>query len=442
MTAPSNKTGPKWRPARIDPREQRVKLLSMANFGRVTTLPGRNGPVIDFSPDIRGRARYLWSFYGRAFESVEEAESIRGRINHAAKNIPLKEAIDQFRSSRSQTDSVWEMCEQFIEAAKSMGSLRTGENYTERTIYHYRQVLKRARPFFDSLTMRNFFQPQPIAEFRAWFHIPKEQGGRGLQSDTEMANAMIALRAMVRWYQTLHPEFDVRWPSTPTKLTIAKRDRKRTRSRDDRRGRLKLKLPDVVRITSLIPEPKQPIFWCMFFTQCRITEARAVLGCDYDNGRIYIERSASSKSPNATITDKTKTDHDGGYLMPEFVQELIAKHCQHTRFDERVPLFRNPDVRAASTMWGEDAIYATWRAATELSGLPWVPPYQSMKHTQVSALRAAGISIDDIVEQCRWASPAMMAHYDDARDERRDAVVVKLGELALNALDTSAKAGK
>ena len=57
-----------------------------------------------------------------------------------------------------------------------------------------------------------------------------------------------------------------------------------------------------------------------------------------------------------------------------------------------------------------------------------------MKHTQVSALRAAGIPIDDIVEQCRWASPAMMEHYDDARDERRDAVVVKLGELARDAL--------
>ena len=85
---------------------------------------------------------------------------------------------------------------------------------------------------------------------------------------------------------------------------------------------------------------------------------------------------------------------------------------------EQQPLFRNPDVRAASHMWGEDAIYATWKTATEAAGLPWVPPYQSMKHTQVSALRAAGIPIDDIVEQCRWATPAMMEHYDDAQSIR------------------------
>jgi hypothetical protein len=57
-----------------------------------------------------------------------------------------------------------------------------------------------------------------------------------------------------------------------------------------------------------------------------------------------------------------------------------------------------------------------------------------MKHTQVSALRAAGIPIDDIVEHCRWATPAMMEHYDDARDERRDAVVLKLGELVRDEL--------
>lgn len=406
----------------------------MPDYGRVVTLPGRAGPAIDFSPHIRGRQRYLWAFYGLKFASIEEAEAVRDRINEAARHISLPEAINQFRSPRSQTDSVWEMCERFLLAAATAGSQRTGEEYTPRTLYHYKRVLTRTRPFLGATTMRDFFQPERLAEFRAWFRQPKSTGGRGLKSDTEMANALIALRAMVRWYQSIHPNFEVRWPSAPTKLTIAKRDRKRTRSRDNRRGRLKLTLPDVVRIISLIPEPKQPIFWCMFLTQCRITEARAVLGCDHEDGRIYIERSAASKSPNSEIIDKTKTDADGGYLMPDFVRDLVARHCSHVRFDEQLPLFRNPDVRATSNMWGEDAIYATWKAATEAAGLPWVPPYQSMKHTQVSALRAAGIPIDDIVEQCRWASPAMMEHYDDARDERRDAVVVKLGELARDAL--------
>ena len=424
---------------RVDPREHRATLLAMPDFGRVVSLPNRSGPVIDFSPKIRGRQRYLWAFYGLSFTSVDEAEAVRARINEAAKHIPLREAIDQFRSPRSQRDTVWEMCERFIEIAATVGSQRTGEEYTPRTLYHYERLLTRAKPFFDSTSMREFFQPTRLAEFRAWFRLPKSEGGRGLKSDTEMANALIALRAMVRWYQSIHPDFEVRWPSTPTKLTIAKRDRKRTRSRESRRGRLKLRLPDVVRIISQIPEAKQPLFWCMFFTQCRITEARAVLGCDYEDGRIYIERSASGPRSTDEINDKSKNDHDGGYLLPPFVQSLIKTHCAHVRFDEKAPLFRNPHPQAVGQMWGEDAVRQMWMRATERSGLPWVPTYQAMKHTQVSALRAAGIPIDDIVEQCRWANPAMMEHYDDARDERRDAVVVKLGELASDALSSSWK---
>ena len=428
-----------WK-TRVDPRERRATLLAMPDFGRVVQRPSRPGPVIDFSPEIRDRQRYLWSFYGKAFETVEEAERIRGRINVAAKHMPLREAINQFRSPRSQKDSVWEMCEEFLAEAPMIGSERTHESYTPRTIKHYRAVLRRARSGFQDMGMREFFQKKNLARFRVWFSEPKEKGGRGLRSETEMANCIIALRAMVRWYQLDHPAFTVAWPSVSTKITIAKRDKKASRNREDRRGGLKLKLGDVVRIISLIPEPKQPIFWILFFTQCRLTEARAVLGCDYHDGRIYIERSAAGPGSNDEIIDKTKNDQDGSYLMPDFVQDLVARHCTHVRFSggEKTPLFRNPHPQATGHIWGEDALRQMWLRATKVSGLPWVPLYRATKHTQVSALREAGISIDDIVEQCRWTSAEMMENYDRAKDERRDAVVVKLGELAQKALGTQA----
>ena len=419
--------------------ETRARLIDMPDYGRVVEFPGRPGPVIDFSPDLKGRRRYLWAFYGKKFTSREEAETVRTGINSAAKNMSLGEAVDQFRSPRSQKDTVWETCERFLDVAPSIGSQRTGKNYTPRTIYHYERVLTRARPYFDEMSMRDFFQPDSLAGFRSWFRLPKEEGGRGLGSETEMANAMIALRAVVRWYQTKNPNFDVRWPSMPGKLTIAKRDRKRQRTRENRRGRLKLRLGEVVRIIALIPEEKQPIYWCLFFTQCRITEARAVLGCDYENGRIYIERSAAGAGPKSKILDETKNDIDGGYLLPEFVQAIINEHCTHARFDEKAPLFRNPHPQATGHMWAEGAITEVWKSATKRAGQPYVPTYVAMKNTQVSALREAGISIDDIVEQCRWASSQMMAHYDDARDERRDAVVIKLGELAADALGSPEK---
>ena len=46
-----------------------------------------------------------------------------------------------------------------------------------------------------------------------------------------------------------------------------------------------------------------------------------------------------------------------------------------------------------------------WRAALDSNELPWVPLYKSMKHTQISALRDAGLPVDDILEQCRWTPP-------------------------------------
>jgi len=70
-------------------------------------------------------------------------------------------------------------------------------------------------------------------------------------------------------------------------------------------------------------------------------------------------------------------------------------------------------------MFSDDAIRDAWAAASESTGVPWVSPYRALEHTQISALRDAGVPIEDIVEQCRWTSADMMGHDDEAKDERR-----------------------
>ena len=69
-------------------------------------------------------------------------------------------------------------------------------------------------------------------------------------------------------------------------------------------------------------------------------------------------------------------------------------------------------------------------------GLPFVPVYRAMKHTQVSALIAAGLPIDSILAQYRWTGPAMLEHYDEGQNERRGAVVARI-----DALVGTARAG-
>jgi hypothetical protein len=246
----------------------------------------------------------------------------------------------------------------------------------------------------------------------------------------------------VIFYQISHPRFSVDWPPNPTKQTIAKKARKERHRRGGKRENT-LTLPQVVQAIAAIPPDRQPIFWALCFTQCRVCEARGVLGHDYisedegeglEKGRLFIERSAAAKSANAEIRNTTKTGVDGSYLLPEFVQELIARHCSHARLDPDLPLFRNPHRLAGGDLYSDDAIRDTWETALSHLGLSWVPVYRAMKHTQVSALRAAGMPVDDIVEQCRWASPDMMSVYDTGRDKRRDGVVQKLNELVGDVL--------
>jgi len=56
----------------LDWASERERLRDVPDLGRVVTLPrgDRQRIVIDFHPDLKGRKRYLWAFYGEGFESL------------------------------------------------------------------------------------------------------------------------------------------------------------------------------------------------------------------------------------------------------------------------------------------------------------------------------------------------------------------------------------
>ena len=58
----------------IAPFRVMVDPAEVPDYGRATRL--RGVIVLDFSPDLRGSKRYLWSLKGTAFESEAEAERI------------------------------------------------------------------------------------------------------------------------------------------------------------------------------------------------------------------------------------------------------------------------------------------------------------------------------------------------------------------------------
>jgi hypothetical protein len=426
----------------LDLDEQRAKLLHMPDFGKVRQRS--NGKhYLDFWPDIKGRGRHLSGFIGKGFEDKAQAELILNRINARSLEVGLEEAVNQFRSMRSKVDLVSSVIESFLRDAPSIGSLRNnGELYSPRTLDQYRDVLRRAQPYFEGMTMRQFCKTLELLKFKGWFaqparpeDAPPEPGkyGRGLETDTEMANCFAALRAVVRYYQLDHEDFSVQWPPIPTKGSIAKKARKERNSRNGKRE-ASLSTEQVASAIYAIDKDRQGIYWVMFLTQCRICEARGILGVDYvfedeldgnrwERGRLWIARSATrgTKDKKAEVRNTTKTGVDGNYLMPEYARTLIARHCLHARLDPSLPLFRNPDC-PPGTIWTHDDLVNTWQDALDQLGLPWVPLYESMKHAQVSALRDGEVSRDDVAEHCRWTSPDMLERYDRQKDKRRDKV--------------------
>lgn len=165
----------------------------------------------------------------------------------------------------------------------------------------------------------------------------------------------------------------------------------------------------------------------MIYCGARPTEARGVLGRDWARPRLSIRRSAADRRSEAAVRDTTKTGETGTYELPDWLCELIDRH--RVSIAPGAPLFAQRDPRARGALYSDDSLRDAWRAACAAIGIPAVSLYRAMKHTQVGALRSAGLPIEDIVAQYRWTGAAMLEHYDEARDERRGGVVARLDEL-------------
>lgn len=400
--------------------DRRAHLLAVPDFGKIRRIRGKL--ALDFSPDIRGTGRFLYTLAGKAFESEDVAEATLRRIREDARTIPLVDAVARYRGKRSRSGMANAIVDAYLDAAPKLQSPRTGRFLSPRTVAAYRGVLGRARPFLEGKTIREATTPRTLREFKAWFRLPAPEG-RGLSSDQEARNAFAAFRAVVAWYRLERTDFPApEWPSMPTAIR-AKRENESDRVRN------RITLAEVVRGIEAIPEPRRGLFWTLFYTQARPAEVRGILGRDWNRPTLEIRRSASNRSSTAEILPRTKTGARATYDLPEWVADLIDRHSEHVRFNPDEPLFRTREREAPGPLYSDDAIRDAWISASERAGIPWVPIYRAMKHVQIGALRDAGVEIEDIVSQARWTSSAMLEHYDERAEERRGGVVAKLDEL-------------
>lgn len=406
---------------RLTDSERLAMLMDVPEWGRVTTKGDRI--VIDFYPELKGRARYLQSAGGKAFPTREQAETVLLALRQRAHVMGLEEAVNEFRSSRSKGARVAGVIEGYFQAVESgfWQSPRTGRVPSPRTVAAYRRVLKRAEPYFGGLTWGEFMDSRRLAHFKAWFRAPEPEG-RGLLSDQETRNAFAALRAVVAWYEHEHPGWTR--PKFPPIPTAARAKRENEADRNESRQTL----PQTVAAIEAIPEDRQPIFWAMLYTQARPTEARGVLCGDFRAPRLTIRRSAEGDHSTDSVAPRTKTGERGVWELPAWLCALIERVCGPTWEPPERALFRNPDPQARGDLFSYDALRDTWVAACERASVPYVPLYRALKHGIVTAYLDAGMDIDDVIAQCRFRGDAMVEVYDLDADRRRQGNVARLDE--------------
>lgn len=403
---------------------RQAMLLDVPDVGRVVRL--RNRIALDFSPHLRGTDRYLYAFAGRPFVSQEQAIEVLQTIRRDARHMPLVDAAARFKGRRARAHLATEVVERYLAAAPMLVSERTDRMLRPRTIAAYAAVLRRMRPFLEGQTILEATRADTLRRLKAWYRLPAEKGGRGLATDQEARLAFGAFRAVVAWYRTTRRDFpEPDWPSMPSAIAARRRSKVSRHERE-----IRLTLDDVVRVISRMPEGRQLPYWLMFYTGARPTEARAVLVEDWARPYVRIGRSASGATSRAEALDGTKTYEARTCRLPDHVCELADRAAREYRLQPRAPLCRNQSPIARGPLIAHETLGDWWAAASAAAGVPLVPLYRAMKHSQVSALISAGLDPNRVAEMYAVGEGVLRDHYDERRDERRGEVVDMLEKLA------------
>lgn len=404
---------------RMAEEERRAHLLAMPEYGRAKYVKhrGETLPVIEFNKAEQdlGVPRQLRTFAGKRFESLEEAESVRNAINRDCVHMPLADAVARYKSDRAKDRRAVDVFRAYVKAAPTWRSPRTRAFLRQRTLDAYTRLFKRAEPFFGEMTIREATEPKELHRLAAWFRLPKPEG-RGLKSDQEMRNFFAAFRAAVAWYRVQRTDFrEPQWPSMPNAMTA-----KKTNLENRNRSSYRPTLAETVATIECVPEADRAFFWVLLFSEGRLTETRGLTGWDWERPRMQWRNSAATDNAASSIDPTTKSGVFRTVTLPDFVADLVDRHCQPARFDRDRPLFERetPDGRVGVV--GKDWVQGRWRAACKRSGMPWVPPYTAMKKVGITAMLDAGLSLQTILDSAGLKRAETLEFYDLRADERRE----------------------
>jgi integrase len=314
--------------------------------------------------------------------------------------IPLSEAVGQYRAPRARPNLVSERVDVW------MREVEASEDYSPNTIVRYRGYRDGHFKWWSGKSVYEI-RYDALRDWVTWLRVERKQSNKSIK------NVLAAFRTFYRWLrQGREAEFPLlEFPRLKHSTS--------TRSVMD--------LDDRAAAIAALPDEDRGIFLALKIG-IRPSEARALTIADYDFARgVVTIRYALKGSGSGAKRGPTKTGETGDYPITGELREWIAEHVPEARrFQPDAPLFAHPRT---GRPYHSNVVRQLWIEACETADVEYLPLYQAMKHTTLTALRDAGVSIDDVQALARHRDPRTTEIYDLRDDARRKRALEKLDEM-------------
>jgi integrase len=173
------------------------------------------------------------------------------------------------------------------------------------------------------------------------------------------------------------------------------------------------------RILEAIPETKRGVFLVMALLGLRHSEAWALDGRDYRDGRLWIRKARKGRTLDSPLRGP-KNRRPRVLPVPDALADWIEQHVPRKTLLRGGPLFPNPRTGKA---WAPTSFRRTWAKACQAAGLPVLKPYETLRHSTATEWMRRGASEREVQELLGHRTRHATPRYARLADERLESIV-------------------
>ena len=168
-----------------------------------------------------------------------------------------------------------------------------------------------------------------------------------------------------------------------------------------------------------IPEAKRGVFLAMALLGLRHSEAWALSGRDYRDGRLWIRKARKGRTLDSPLRGP-KNRRPRVLPVPDALAVWIEQHVPRKTLLRGGPLFPNPRTGKA---WSPTSFRRTWEKACKAAGLPVLKPYKTLRHSTATEWMRRGASEREVQELLGHRTRHATPRYARLADERLESIV-------------------